>query len=174
MKQNITKQLLRVRGSAWASDRIRDGTAWGGNSETSALDATSISSVQNVDCFMSLRRRHLDKAGTLLFRNSHYAAWQGKCRACAWQPLFYAATRTHCESGNDHAALSRFDPERTTISVFWLWWGGRRHDGYGFAHTAWNDIRGDFSIKDHAKRDFERRKLYFWAIQVGRDVTERA
>ena len=25
---------------------------------------------KNVDCFMSLRRRYLDKAGTLLFRNS--------------------------------------------------------------------------------------------------------
>jgi len=25
---------------------------------------------KNVDCFMSLRRRHLDKAVTLLFRNS--------------------------------------------------------------------------------------------------------
>jgi len=29
---------------------------------------------------------------------------------------------------------------------------GRRLDGYGFAHTAWNDIRGDFSFKDHAKK----------------------
>jgi len=25
---------------------------------------------KNVECFMSLRRHHLDKAGTLLFRNS--------------------------------------------------------------------------------------------------------
>jgi len=25
---------------------------------------------QNMNCFMSLRRRHLDKVGTLLFRNS--------------------------------------------------------------------------------------------------------
>ena len=25
---------------------------------------------ENVECFMSLRRRHLDKAGMLLFRNS--------------------------------------------------------------------------------------------------------
>ena len=46
MKRNITKQLLRVRGSVRDSDRIRVGTARGENSETSAFDAISISSVQ--------------------------------------------------------------------------------------------------------------------------------
>jgi len=35
---------------------------------------------KNVDCFMSLRRRHLDKAVTLLLHNSHYAMLEGKCR----------------------------------------------------------------------------------------------
>jgi len=48
MKQNITKQLLRVRGRVWDSDSIRDGSACGGNSETHAFDAISFSSVQNV------------------------------------------------------------------------------------------------------------------------------
>jgi len=42
MKRNITKQLLRVRGSVWDCDSIRAGTAWGGNSETLAFDAISI------------------------------------------------------------------------------------------------------------------------------------
>jgi len=35
---------------------------------------------KNVDCFLSLHRHYLDKAGTLLFRNSHYATLEGKCR----------------------------------------------------------------------------------------------
>jgi len=46
MKRNFTKQLLRVRGSVWDSDSIRAGTVRGGNSETRAFDAISISSVQ--------------------------------------------------------------------------------------------------------------------------------
>jgi len=36
-------------------------------------------------------------------------------------PYSYATRSTHYESGNDHAALSRFDPEIITISIFWLW-----------------------------------------------------
>jgi len=51
MKRNITKQLLRVRGSVRDSDRIRVGTARGENSETSAFDAISISSVQKRGLF---------------------------------------------------------------------------------------------------------------------------
>jgi len=39
MKPNITKQLLRVRGSVQNSDSIGGSTARGGNSETCAFDA---------------------------------------------------------------------------------------------------------------------------------------
>jgi len=35
---------------------------------------------------------------------------------------------------------------------------GRRHDGYGFAHTAWNDIRGTFPSR------FTRKRL--WTLQT--------
>ena len=49
MKRNITKQL--VRGSVRDSDSIRIGTARGGNSETRAFDAISISSVQKRGLF---------------------------------------------------------------------------------------------------------------------------
>jgi len=51
MKRNITKQLLRVRGSVWDSDSIRVGTGRGGNSETRAFDAISISNVQKRGLF---------------------------------------------------------------------------------------------------------------------------
>ena len=51
MKRNIIKQLLRVRGSIRDSDSIRSGTARGGNSETRAFDAISISSVQKRGLF---------------------------------------------------------------------------------------------------------------------------
>ena len=51
MKRNITKQLLRVRGSVWDSDNIRAGTARGGNSETRAFDALSILSVQKRELY---------------------------------------------------------------------------------------------------------------------------
>jgi len=51
MKRNITKQLLRVRGSVRDSDSIRAGTARGGNSEIRAFDAISISSVQKRGLF---------------------------------------------------------------------------------------------------------------------------
>jgi len=51
MKQIITKQLLRVRGSVRNSDSIRASTARGGNSETCAFDAISISSVQKRELF---------------------------------------------------------------------------------------------------------------------------
>jgi len=50
-KRNFRKQLLRVRGSVWDSDSIRAGTVKGGNSETHAFDATSISSVQKRGLF---------------------------------------------------------------------------------------------------------------------------
>ena len=50
-KRYITKQLLRVRGSVCDSDSIRAGTARGENSETSAFDAISISSVQKRGLF---------------------------------------------------------------------------------------------------------------------------
>jgi len=51
MKRNITKQLLRVHGSVRDSGRIRASTATGGNSETPAFDAISISSVQTCGLF---------------------------------------------------------------------------------------------------------------------------
>ena len=51
MKRNITKQLLRVRGSVRDSDSIRAGTARRGNSETRAFGAISISSVQKRGLF---------------------------------------------------------------------------------------------------------------------------
>ena len=45
MKRNITKQLLHVRGIVRDSDIIRVDPARGGNSETRAFDAISISCV---------------------------------------------------------------------------------------------------------------------------------
>jgi len=51
MKRNFTKQLLRVHGSVWDSDSIRAGTAGGENSETSAFDAVSVSSIQKRGLF---------------------------------------------------------------------------------------------------------------------------
>jgi len=51
MKRNITKQLLHVCGSVRDSGSIRAGTARGGNSETRAFDAISISSVQKRGLF---------------------------------------------------------------------------------------------------------------------------
>jgi len=51
MKQNITKQLLHVHGNVQDSDSMRAGTARGGNSETCAFDAISISSVQKRGLF---------------------------------------------------------------------------------------------------------------------------
>jgi len=72
MKRNITKHLLRVHGSVRDSDSMRAGTARGENSETRVFDAIYQFRVfENVVCFMSLRRSYyLDKAVTLLFRNS--------------------------------------------------------------------------------------------------------
>ena len=46
MKRNITKQLMRVRGSVRDSDSIRAGAARGGNSETRAFGAITVSSVK--------------------------------------------------------------------------------------------------------------------------------
>ena len=108
--------------------------------------------------------------------NSRWKQFYGSApnRACAWQPLFYAATRTHCESGNDHAALSRFDPEITTINVFWLWWWWGDVMTVMVSHTQHGTILGGLFLQGSRERDFERYKLYFWSIQVGRDVTERA
>jgi len=37
---------------------------------------------KNVDCFMSLCRRYLDKAGTLLFRNSTMQRYKGNVSCC--------------------------------------------------------------------------------------------
>ena len=51
MKRNITKQLMHVRSSVRDSDSIRAGAARGGNSETRAFDAISISSVQKRGLF---------------------------------------------------------------------------------------------------------------------------
>ena len=71
MKRNITKHLLRVHGSVRDSDSMRAGTARGENSETRVFDAYQFRVFENVVCFMSLRRSYyLDKAVTLLFRNS--------------------------------------------------------------------------------------------------------
>ena len=46
MKRNIAKQLMRVRGSVRDSDSIRAGAARGGNSETRAFGAITVSSVK--------------------------------------------------------------------------------------------------------------------------------
>jgi len=51
MKQNIIKQLLRVRGSVRDSDSIRTGTARGGNSKIRVFDAISTSSVSKRGLF---------------------------------------------------------------------------------------------------------------------------
>jgi len=69
MKQNITKQLPRVHGSVWDSDSIRAGTARGGIQKHVRSMQYQFQMFKNVDCFISLLRRHLDKAGRL-FRNS--------------------------------------------------------------------------------------------------------
>ena len=83
-------------------------------------------------------------------------------RACAWQPLFYAATRTHCESGNDHAALSRFDPERTTINVFWLWWWGVDGMTVMVSHTQYGTILGGtFPSRITRKRLWTLQTIFF-------------
>jgi len=52
-----------------------------------------------MDCFMSLRRRYLDKAGMLLFRNGtmqHYKGNVGRClfqnshiKYLQWRLIFY-------------------------------------------------------------------------------------
>jgi len=40
---------------------------------------------KNVDCFMSLRRLYLDKATTLLFRNSTMQRYKGNVGCCLFQ-----------------------------------------------------------------------------------------
>jgi len=40
---------------------------------------------KNMDCFMPLRRRYLDKAGTLLFRNSTMQHYKGNVGCCLLQ-----------------------------------------------------------------------------------------
>jgi len=40
---------------------------------------------KNVDCFISLRRRYLDKAGMLLFRNSTMQRYKGNVGCCLFQ-----------------------------------------------------------------------------------------
>jgi len=40
---------------------------------------------KDVNCFMSLRRCHSDKAGTLLFRNSAVQRWKGNVGSCLFQ-----------------------------------------------------------------------------------------
>jgi len=42
------------------------------------------------------------------------------------------------------------------------------------SHTQHGTILGGLFPQASCEKDFERYKLYFWAIQVGRDVTERA
>jgi len=84
MKRNITKQLLRVRGSVRNSDSIRAGTARGGNSEHVRLTQYQFRVFKNVDCFMSLRRRYLDKPVTL-FRNSTMQCYKGNVGCCLFQ-----------------------------------------------------------------------------------------
>jgi len=68
MRQNITKQLLRVRGSVWDSDSITAGTAIRGNSEKPAFNAP--------------HRCYLDKAVTVLFRNSSLQRYKGNVGCC--------------------------------------------------------------------------------------------
>jgi len=66
-----------VCGSVQDSDSMRASTARGGNSETRAFDAISITSFRKRGLFAQalfswivLRRRYLDKAVTSLFHNS--------------------------------------------------------------------------------------------------------
>ena len=40
---------------------------------------------KNVDCFMSLRKRYLDKAVTFLFRNSTMQRYKGNIDFCLFQ-----------------------------------------------------------------------------------------
>jgi len=41
--------------------------------------------LKNLDCFMSLRRIYLDKAETLLFRNSTMQHYKGNVSCCLFQ-----------------------------------------------------------------------------------------
>ena len=67
------KTALCVRGSLRASDSfacVGASTASVGNSETLRLTQYQFRVFKNMDCFMSLHRRYLNKASMLLFRNS--------------------------------------------------------------------------------------------------------
>ena len=78
MKENITKQLLHVRGSVWDSDSIRAGTARKGNSETRAFDVVPISSVQKHGLFhVPAQLLFRQVTVTLLSRNSTMQRYKG-------------------------------------------------------------------------------------------------
>jgi len=72
MKRNITKQLLllRVRGSVRDSDSMRAGTARGGNSETHAFNAISISCVRKRGLFHVTAQALFRQGSSFVFRNS--------------------------------------------------------------------------------------------------------
>jgi len=85
MKQNITKPLLCVRGSVWYSDNIRAGTARGGNSETRAFDAISISSVQKRGLFHVTAQALFKQRRDVVVSKWHYAALKGNVGCCLFQ-----------------------------------------------------------------------------------------
>jgi len=78
----ITKQLLRVRGSVWDSDSITAEPALSEEKIQKQVRSTQYQFrvFKNVDCFMSLRRRHLDKTVTWWFRLRNSTMLEGKCR----------------------------------------------------------------------------------------------
>ena len=84
MKRNITKQLLRVRGSVWDSNSIRAGIAEEEIQKHMRLTQYQFWVFKNVDCFMSLRRCYLDKAVTL-FHNSTMQCYKGNVGCCLIQ-----------------------------------------------------------------------------------------
>jgi len=97
MKQNITKQLLRVRGSVWDSDSIRAGIAEEEIQKHVRSTQYQFRVFKNVDCFMSPRTCYSDKAVTLLFRNSIVQRYKGNegcylfqnTRDLQWQRLIF-------------------------------------------------------------------------------------
>jgi len=74
-----------VRGSLCDSDSIRAGIAEEEIQKHMRLTQYQFRVFKNVDCFMSLRRCYLDKAETLLFRNSIMQRYKGNVGCCLFQ-----------------------------------------------------------------------------------------
>jgi len=88
MKRNITKQLLHVRGSVRTYDSfacIGAGTARGGNSETRAFDAISISSVQKRGLFHVIAQSLFRQDRDLVVSKKYHTTLEGNVSCCLFQ-----------------------------------------------------------------------------------------